>query len=306
MAGDVRDGLEARLMRGVVDQDVDAAQFFDASVVMARQCSGALMSPATSTACVRPPQPGAAFPLRPGLHSDRRSTRRHPRARRRWRPPGCDTCRMARGISLCCCEVSEVDRLLGSDHLSKRTARRRRERTTPSRPEAEGTDHAFASRQTPGAHCGSRRGAVRLLHRDRGCRIWLRRAALRSPAWFQRRASARLVCSNDAQHLSGCGLLLQSLAQLRRALLHVLEQPHVLDGYCRLVGKGGDEINLLVGEWAYVGAGQSEHADRHALCKSLFALAIKISFGCTRDFHAISLLSNCKRSRVRLRMPRKP
>ena len=32
MVGDVRDGLEARLMRGVVDQDVDAAQFFDASV----------------------------------------------------------------------------------------------------------------------------------------------------------------------------------------------------------------------------------------------------------------------------------
>jgi GAF domain len=46
---------------------------------------------------------------------------------------GCDTCRMALSISLCCCEVSEVDRLLGSDHLGKRTARRRRERSTPAR-----------------------------------------------------------------------------------------------------------------------------------------------------------------------------
>ena len=40
---------------------------------------------------------------------------------------------MAFGISLCCCEVSEVDRLLGSDHLAKITAWRRMDRTTPAR-----------------------------------------------------------------------------------------------------------------------------------------------------------------------------
>jgi hypothetical protein len=83
---------------------------------------------------------------------------------------GCDTCRMALSISLCCCEVSEVDRLLGSDHLGKRTARRRRERSTPARL-GKRRRHIV----------GSRRGAIRLLQRDRGCQIWLHRAALRSP-----------------------------------------------------------------------------------------------------------------------------
>jgi hypothetical protein len=41
--------------------------------------------------------------------------------------------KMAFGISLCRCYVGNLDRLLGSDRLAKRTARRRMERTAPAR-----------------------------------------------------------------------------------------------------------------------------------------------------------------------------
>ena len=43
--------------------------------------------------------------------------------------------------------------------------------------------------------------------------------------------------------------MLERLLQLARARLHLLEQPHVLDGDDRLVGEGLDELDLLVGEW---------------------------------------------------------
>jgi hypothetical protein len=50
-------------------------------------------------------------------------------------------------------------------------------------------------------------------------------------------------------------------------VLDFVEKSHVLDGYCRLVGKGGDEFNLLVSERAHLGAGQGEHADRDAFAQ---------------------------------------
>ena len=53
---------------------------------------------------------------------------------------------------------------------------------------------------------------------------------------------------DDLQHLGGRGLLLQRLGQLARARLHLVEQPHVLDRDHRLVGEGGDQLDLLVGE----------------------------------------------------------
>ena len=53
------------------------------------------------------------------------------------------------------------------------------------------------------------------------------------------------------QHLRGRGLLLQCLGELARALLHLVEQPHVLDRDHRLVGEGRDQLDLLVGEWPH-------------------------------------------------------
>jgi hypothetical protein len=40
------------------------------------------------------------------------------------------------------------------------------------------------------------------------------------------------------QHLGGCRLLLQRLAQLACSRLHLIEQPHILDRDHRLVGEG--------------------------------------------------------------------
>ena len=53
---------------------------------------------------------------------------------------------------------------------------------------------------------------------------------------------------DDLQDLRGRGLLLQRLAQVARARLHLVEQPHVLDRDHRLVGEGGGQLDLLVGE----------------------------------------------------------
>ena len=55
---------------------------------------------------------------------------------------------------------------------------------------------------------------------------------------------------DDLQHLGGGGLLLQRLGELARARLHLVEQPHVLDGDHRLVGEVRHELDLLVGERA--------------------------------------------------------
>ena len=53
---------------------------------------------------------------------------------------------------------------------------------------------------------------------------------------------------DDLQHLRRRGLLLQRLGKLARARLHLVEQPHVLDGDHRLVGEGGDKLDLLLRE----------------------------------------------------------
>src|SRR5262249_35998746 len=56
--------------------------------------------------------------------------------------------------------------------------------------------------------------------------------------------------SVDLESLRCSCLLLQRLSQRTRARLPLVEQAHVLDCDHRLVGKGGDEVNLLVGERA--------------------------------------------------------
>ena len=44
---------------------------------------------------------------------------------------------------------------------------------------------------------------------------------------------------------------LDRLRELARARLHLVEQPHILDRDHRLVGEGGDQLDLLVGEWPH-------------------------------------------------------
>ena len=69
---------------------------------------------------------------------------------------------------------------------------------------------------------------------------------------------------DDLEHLGGRGLLLERLGQLAGARLHLVEQPHVLDRDHRLVGEGGDQLDLLFGEWADAGSLQDDYADRRS------------------------------------------
>jgi len=59
---------------------------------------------------------------------------------------------------------------------------------------------------------------------------------------------------DHAQHFRGRRLLFQRFRELARALLLGLEQPHVLDRNQRLVGEGGDQLDLFVGERLHDGA----------------------------------------------------
>src|SRR5262249_42546197 len=64
------------------------------------------------------------------------------------------------------------------------------------------------------------------------------------------RLHVRRRTADDAEHLSRCGLMLQSLAKFCVALLDFLEQPHVLDGDDGLVDERFEKSDLLVGERA--------------------------------------------------------
>ena len=56
----------------------------------------------------------------------------------------------------------------------------------------------------------------------------------------------------------GRGLVLERSLQLRGPRLHLVEQPHVLDGDHGLVGEGRDELDLLFGERLDLGARQED------------------------------------------------
>jgi hypothetical protein len=60
---------------------------------------------------------------------------------------------------------------------------------------------------------------------------------------------------------------LQRFGEIARACLHLIEQPHVLDRYHRLVGKGGHQLDFLGAERPHGGAGQDEHADRRSFAQ---------------------------------------
>src|SRR5262245_39702454 len=76
--------------------------------------------------------------------------------------------------------------------------------------------------------------------------------------------------ADDLEHIGGGGLLLQRFAQLVRARLHLVEQPHVLDRDHRLVGEGVDQLYFLVTERPHGGAGQDDHADRRSFAQQRY------------------------------------
>ena len=61
--------------------------------------------------------------------------------------------------------------------------------------------------------------------------------------------------------------MLARLFKLAALVLDFVEQPDVLDGDCCLVGKGRNQLDLLVGERLYFRARQGQHTDRHALAQ---------------------------------------
>ena len=73
------------------------------------------------------------------------------------------------------------------------------------------------------------------------------RVAFASMAWNTGSSSPGELLMT-LEHLRRRRLLLQRLAQFPRALLLGVEQPHVLDGDHRLVGKRFSQLDLLVGE----------------------------------------------------------
>src|SRR5262245_37927661 len=66
---------------------------------------------------------------------------------------------------------------------------------------------------------------------------------------IEHRLHIRRRAADDAEHFGGCSLMLQRFAQFCVAFLDLLEEPHVLDGDDRLIGKSFEKRDLLVREW---------------------------------------------------------
>src|SRR6266508_2470508 len=74
------------------------------------------------------------------------------------------------------------------------------------------------------------------------------------------------------------------MGKLARAGLHFVKQPHVLDRDHRLVGEGGNQLDLLVGKWPYGTTNQHVHANRDAFAQQRNAqngARTKPPYGCS-------------------------
>src|SRR5438067_13109616 len=60
--------------------------------------------------------------------------------------------------------------------------------------------------------------------------------------------------ADHLEHVSGGGLLLQRFPQL-------VQQARILDGDYRLIGKGRDKLDLLVGKWLDLELEKNKHPD---------------------------------------------
>src|SRR5262245_43922122 len=77
--------------------------------------------------------------------------------------------------------------------------------------------------------------------------------------------------ADDAEHIAGRSLILQGLLEFALACLFCLEQPRVLDGDQRLIGKGADECDLLLSERLDEALEQHNHANRNAIAQQRYA-----------------------------------
>ena len=112
---------------------------------------------------------------------------------------------------------------------------------------------------------------------DRYIQTWRRRCGRRSPAWLKYRlkspgellmtwstSTVAVCCSSDSVSSS-------------RALLLRLEQPRVLDGDHRLVGEGGDQLDLLIGKRAHLIAAERKGADCRPIAQERHAESTSVS-----------------------------
>ena len=82
---------------------------------------------------------------------------------------------------------------------------------------------------------------------------------------IEHRLHVRRRTADDAEHLGGCGLMLQGLAQFCVALLDFLEQSHVFNGDHGLISEGFEQFDLLVREWTYLCSTDHNRSDRNFL-----------------------------------------
>jgi hypothetical protein len=109
---------------------------------------------------------------------------------------------MVFGITLCRCSVGDLGRLLCSDHLAKRTARMRMERTTPARL-GKRRRHIVACDDAQGASFIEIEVAEFRLAKSRG----IRQHGLEHRFQLARRTA------DDTEDLRGRSLLLQRLGE---------------------------------------------------------------------------------------------
>src|SRR5262249_28952814 len=76
---------------------------------------------------------------------------------------------------------------------------------------------------------------------------------------------------DHVQDLGAGRLLLERLGELARARLHLVEQPHVLDGDDGLVGEGLEQLDLLRTEGPRFGAAHHEGPDDDSLAQQRHA-----------------------------------
>src|SRR5215472_769702 len=76
---------------------------------------------------------------------------------------------------------------------------------------------------------------------------------------------------DDVKHLARRSLMFERVGQLALLRLHLIEQPHVLDRDHRLVSKGSDQLDLLVGKRLDPLSRDCDHPDRHLLAQQRHA-----------------------------------
>src|SRR5262249_32377175 len=88
--------------------------------------------------------------------------------------------------------------------------------------------------------------------------VCVTKAASRFNKRLQHRFEIEGRAADDLEYVGGGGLLLEGLAQLLRARLHLLEQSRVLDCDHRLIGKRLEQSYLLIREKLPFGAAECD------------------------------------------------